>query len=78
MNNLTKVCNIWDNLDASFENMASKLKVSTRVDFIKKLVGYDEASNSTKIEYIKGKLNEEIASYSDVEMSLYTKIINRS
>lgn len=76
MNNLTKVCNIWDNLDESFENMASKLKVSTRVDFIKKLVGYDEASNSTKIEYIKGKLNEEIASYSDVEMSLYTKIIN--
>lgn len=75
MNNLTKVCSIWNNLDESYERMAKKLKVNTRTEFIKKIVGFDEKEKTTKVEYIKGKLNEELGNYSSVEMDVYNNII---
>lgn len=74
MNNLRKVYKIWNNLDESYEHLKDTLNVKTKSEFVKKLIGYSEKDNSTQVEYIKGKLNENMKEYSASEMKVYNQL----
>lgn len=68
MNNLAKILNVWDNLEDKFQVSG----VPTRLDYIKKITGYD--GSSTKIDYILGKLKDEASKYQADELERYVKI----
>lgn len=76
MNNLIKVYNIWSKLESSYENLRTELNVTSKAEFVKKLIGYSEKDNTTQVEYIKGKVNEDLGKYTPSELKAYTVLNN--
>ncbi len=68
MKNLNRILNIWRNLEVHYTNS----KMDSRLDYIKKIIGYTDGS--TKVDYILGKLKGEAPGYNTEELQEYVRI----
>lgn len=71
MNNLAKVANIWNNLEVSY----NKSGISSRKEYLKKILGFEEGES--KINYILDKLKEEAPLYKGKELEIYSEVTEK-
>lgn len=71
MNNLRKVANIWNDLENSFKSSG----ISSRLEYIQKLIGFDNGTD--KSSYILDKLKEEAPTYKGKDLELYSNIVGK-
>lgn len=76
MNNIDRIVKYWGDLDQSYEIYKDELKVDNKLDYLKKLTGYDEETKTTKLVYLKGKIQEEMADYDDKFSTLAEALLN--
>ena len=58
MNNLGRVYKVYQDLDKAYEKECKQRKLS-KLDFIKKIVAFDENSRTTRVDYIIDVLSED-------------------
>lgn len=73
MNNLGRVYKVYQDLDKAYEKECKQRKLS-KLDFIKKIVAFDENSRTTRVDYIIDVLSEDSDKYTEDELIEFSKI----
>ena len=71
MNNLDRIKNWLDNLEEVYKTSGCK----SREEFMRKYMGYDKKSNTTKTFYLIRKMEQEVLTYSEEELEEYSNVI---
>lgn len=82
---LYKVLYYWGDLEDTFQNKLNVInsirkkqnreEISTRLELVKVLTGFLEKDNITRINHLRGRLEEEVGTYTPEEFETYSRLM---